>query len=288
VKAFNKIAGLIAVLALLITSAGYAIGASSEVVAPPDQEKKLVSERIAGAQFPAVKAQLEATMDAWLVDFILGAGIEELYGREEQLDLKTRELCTVATLVALGRPEELKLHLIGSFNQGWTFNEIKELMELCIIPAGCPAAIDALRFLYGFAQQAGIPISPPKELPENYYTADWYKIGYDRGVQLFGKENWESYLEEISCLDPELAEYTVKNYYGKVISICDKIDDRTRELCYVEAFAALRDKENLRLHIQGALNSGATPDEIEELLFAVSAYAGVDATSQAIKVYKEI
>jgi 4-carboxymuconolactone decarboxylase len=294
----NKIVAVVMALALLVTGAGYVVKAvptqdSATSMAPvntsalANQEKK-VAERMFGEQFPAMKAQLAATMDAWLIEFIVGEGIEELYGREEQLDLKTREICTVATLTTLGKPEELKLHLVAAFNLGWTFDEIKEVMQLCILPAGCPAAIDALRFLYGFAQQSGIPIPPPKELPEGYYTTDWYEIGYAEGIQLFGKKNWKNYLKEISRLDPELADSMVKNYYGKIMTICNKIDDRTRELCYVEAFAALRDEKELKLHIQGALNSGATSSEIEELLFAVSGYAGMGATSQAIEVYKKV
>ncbi len=52
----------------------------------------------------------------------------------------TRSLATVAMLVALNRPDELKLHLRASANNGVTRDEIKELLMQCAIYCGVPAA----------------------------------------------------------------------------------------------------------------------------------------------------
>lgn len=43
-------------------------------------------------------------------------------------------------LVALNRPDELKLHLRASVNNGVTRDEIKELLMQCAIYCGVPAA----------------------------------------------------------------------------------------------------------------------------------------------------
>jgi 4-carboxymuconolactone decarboxylase len=233
-----------------------------------------------------VRALLES-WDKEFADITIEAGFNELYAREEQIDLKTRELCTNAILCSLGKPEELNLHLLAAFNVGWTFEELREVFILCAIPAGWPASLDALRYLCEWCEAHGIETADPLEMREDYYTADWYQIGYDKGAQLFGEESWKKYLNDLSLLDPDLANFVVVNLYGKLLTR-ETLDDRTRELCLVAAFAALKDKQNLKLHIKGALNSGATATEVREILFHVGLYAGQDATSQAIEVYREM
>ena len=52
----------------------------------------------------------------------------------------TRSIATLAMLVALNRPDELKLHLRASANNGVTRDEIKELLLQCAIYCGVPAA----------------------------------------------------------------------------------------------------------------------------------------------------
>jgi 4-carboxymuconolactone decarboxylase len=52
----------------------------------------------------------------------------------------TRSLLTVAMLVALNRPEELRLHLRAAKNNGVTSDEIKELLLQTAIYCGVPAA----------------------------------------------------------------------------------------------------------------------------------------------------
>ena len=61
------------------------------------------------------------------------------------LDRRTRSCITLAMLVALGRTEELKLHLRGALNNGLTRDEIKEVLLQTAIYAGIPAANSAFR-----------------------------------------------------------------------------------------------------------------------------------------------
>jgi 4-carboxymuconolactone decarboxylase len=52
----------------------------------------------------------------------------------------TRSLLTIAMLVALNRPEELRLHLRAAKNNGVTLDEIKEVLLHSVIYCGVPAA----------------------------------------------------------------------------------------------------------------------------------------------------
>jgi 4-carboxymuconolactone decarboxylase len=63
------------------------------------------------------------------------------------LEPKQRSLVVIAALAALGRTHELKLHLRGGLNVGWTADELREVCLQLAGYAGYPAALDALRTL---------------------------------------------------------------------------------------------------------------------------------------------
>jgi len=56
------------------------------------------------------------------------------------LDRRTRSCVTLATLVALGREEELAMHVRAALRVGLTPDEIKEVLLHCAIYCGVPAA----------------------------------------------------------------------------------------------------------------------------------------------------
>ena len=59
------------------------------------------------------------------------------------LDRKTRSSITLAVLVALGRMDELELHLKAALGNGLTPDEIKEVLLHCAVYCGVPAANSA-------------------------------------------------------------------------------------------------------------------------------------------------
>lgn len=61
-----------------------------------------------------------------------------------QLDVRSRSLCTVAQLAALGKTNELKGHLMGALNLGITREELIEVLMQTSQYAGIPAAVGAL------------------------------------------------------------------------------------------------------------------------------------------------
>ncbi len=64
----------------------------------------------------------------------------------------------------------------------------------------------------------------------------------------------------------------------------EKIPHQTRQLITVAALTVLSRPEELRLHIQAALNVGCTPEEIAETIFQTMIYGGVPAANTALKV----
>lgn len=61
------------------------------------------------------------------------------------LDIKTRELITIASLTTLGFPkDQLKAHLYNALNAGCTKEEIVEVIMQMSVYAGFPASLNAL------------------------------------------------------------------------------------------------------------------------------------------------
>jgi 4-carboxymuconolactone decarboxylase len=61
------------------------------------------------------------------------------------LDLKTRQIANVAALVTLGNAlPQLKVHVQGALNIGWTETEIKEVILQIAVYAGFPAMLNAM------------------------------------------------------------------------------------------------------------------------------------------------
>ncbi|MCG6534247.1 MAG: carboxymuconolactone decarboxylase family protein [Syntrophales bacterium LBB04] len=243
------------------------------------------AEKMWGPALPLIDAALKQ-VDEEFAEITIESGFNTLYGRS-QLDLKTRELCTITMLTCLGKTEELNLHLTVAMRVGWKVEEIRELMLLCVIPAGWPPVIDALRFLGTWCEKNTIPMPPGKKLRKEYGKTDWYKTGKKKCAKLYGKKIWKQYCRRIAAVDPDLAEYTVSELYGKLLSR-DTIDDKTRELCFVAGTGAIRSKSTLKMHISGALNSGATPAEVKEALYHIGSYAGLGASLEAIEVYMDM
>jgi 4-carboxymuconolactone decarboxylase len=76
----------------------------------------------------------------YVVEFPFG----DIYNRPG-LDLRTREITTVAALTAMGTaPAQLKLHIQGALNVGCTRTEITEVIMQMAVFAGFPSALNGL------------------------------------------------------------------------------------------------------------------------------------------------
>jgi 4-carboxymuconolactone decarboxylase len=71
-------------------------------------------------------------------------GFGEVWSREEQLDLRSRAIATVATLAALGRQPQLAVHIANARHLGLTREELVEVMTQVAVYAGWPAAVGGL------------------------------------------------------------------------------------------------------------------------------------------------
>jgi len=122
------------------------------------------------------------TVDLEISEMLLGSesGYNIIYGREDKLDIKIRELCIISMLSTSGKSDQLLSHIQMAVRLGWTIKEIKEAQLLCIIPAGWPKALGSLSELGRYCEINKIPIEENLSIREDFYTRDWHKTGNDQ------------------------------------------------------------------------------------------------------------
>ena len=92
-------------------------------------------------RFAQAQARRTAFTDEWM-DFVNQYAFGEVWARPG-LDKKTRHMLTIAMLTALGRLEELEVHLSLTPNSGVSRDEVREVLMQAAIYAGVPAAMSA-------------------------------------------------------------------------------------------------------------------------------------------------
>ncbi len=76
--------------------------------------------------------------------YVIEFGFGDIYSRPG-LDLKSRELATVAALTALGNAQpQLKVHIHGALNVGCTREEVVEVIIQMAVYAGFPVALNGI------------------------------------------------------------------------------------------------------------------------------------------------
>ena len=84
--------------------------------------------------------EIAPELSEWIIAFSYGDVLSRT-----KLDLKTRQLTTVAALTAMGTAEpQLKVHINGALNVGCKQEEIVEVILQMAIYAGFPAAINGI------------------------------------------------------------------------------------------------------------------------------------------------
>jgi 4-carboxymuconolactone decarboxylase len=72
----------------------------------------------------------------------------------------TRSLLTLALMVALGRSEELRLHVRGAIHNGVTPDQIKEVLLHAAVYCGVPAAHSAFHVAEEVLAESGAAVAP--------------------------------------------------------------------------------------------------------------------------------
>jgi 4-carboxymuconolactone decarboxylase len=204
------------------------------------------------------------------------------------LGLKPRQLCTVAALAALGNAApQLRYHIHGARNVGWSPGEIVEVLILVTVYAGFPAALNGISAAREVFEQRGDMPSDSEAPLLSATTYDRYEQGM-RTLQRVSSGNGAAVVESLKGIAPDLGRFIIEFSYGDVISRSG-LDDKTQELATIAMCTALGTAQpQLAVHVNAALNVGVTREEVVETMVQMAVYAGFPAALNGISIARTV
>jgi 4-carboxymuconolactone decarboxylase len=114
---------------------------------------------------------------------------------------------------------------------------------------------------------------------------------YDKGIgirrEVLGDEYVDRALNSATDFNRPLQNMLTENCWGEVWAR-EGLSKQTRSLVTIATLAALKASQELKVHVQGALNNGCTVAEIQEVLLHSTVYCGAPSGIEAFRAAKEV
>ena len=117
-------------------------------------------------------------------------------------------------------------------------------------------------------------------------TQELYKRGIAVRKEIFGNEAVEKRMGALGDFGAPLQGMINSWAYGDVWSR-PGLERKVRSLVVMGMNAAINRAAEFKVHVNGALNNGCTPDEIREVCLLVALYAGIPASNDAHRIALE-
>lgn len=114
-----------------------------------------------------------------------------------------------------------------------------------------------------------------------------FEDGLKMRKQVMGEEFVSKAFAGASDFTMPLQEFITRNAWGTVWCR-DGLELKTRSLITVAMLTALGRSQELKGHLRGALNNGATPEEIREVLLHAAVYCGAPLAVEAFRIAQEV
>ena len=114
---------------------------------------------------------------------------------------------------------------------------------------------------------------------------DRYEAGMATRRSVLGDAYVDRAQAAATPFDADFQRFITEGAWGSVWAR-EGLSPRERSMITIALLAGLGHWEELALHIRATRNTGASPDDIKELLMHVAVYAGVPAANHAIKIAK--
>ena len=137
---------------------------------------------------------------------------------------------------------------------------VEELLLSSVLYVGFPRALVAVGVFRRLEPQPAAGSEPA----DYERWREWRARGEATCRVVYGK-HYDQLRHNVRALHPALEEWMIVDGYGKTLSR-PGLDLMRRELCSVGMLVAQRAPRQLLSHLRGALNAGATPAQLDEVL----------------------
>jgi len=114
-----------------------------------------------------------------------------------------------------------------------------------------------------------------------------YEAGMAVRRRVLGDAHVNRATQNTTDFDAEFQELITRHAWGDIWTR-PGLDLRTRSIITIAILATLGREEELKLHLRATRNTGASQDDVKELLMQVAVYAGVPAANSAVRIAKQV
>ena len=201
------------------------------------------------------------------------------------LDPATTALVRLAAAVAEGDVSELQERLAAAQGAGVPPLWIDELLLQSMLVVGYPLTLVA----FGVWREVAGQTAKGGHAAEPLAHEDW-QAWADRGAavcrEVYGRA-YHKLLLNLRALHPALEHLVLVDAYGKVIGR-PGLDLKRRELATVAAVAVLGTAQQLHSHLRGALNTGASVEQVEAVLELVGSRVDPELRRRAWEQWEDV
>ncbi|MBN1847880.1 MAG: carboxymuconolactone decarboxylase family protein [Deltaproteobacteria bacterium] len=112
-------------------------------------------------------------------------------------------------------------------------------------------------------------------------TQETAKALFGKGIKMDPPYlTWKQFDKDLA---KDFSMFITGNLYSRTVLTLQE-----RQMAACAMLAALRAREELKLHVNGALNVGCDPRKLAEVFFQLATYAGMPIVNEALDVYREV
>lgn len=190
---------------------------------------------------------------------------------------RDRTLVRLSAHMAAGDAEALRTAVASARRARIPVATIRELALQNYLFLGFPRAINVL---------AHLPPAPARRIEARVEPAEWRRRGERLFQRIYGKTA-ERVMDQMRRFHPDLAEWILWEGYGKVLSR-PGLTARTRELCVIPVLAIIGAVPQLRAHLRGARNVGASAADVSWAIEAAVPHLPESVRAGVLAVRDEI
>jgi 4-carboxymuconolactone decarboxylase len=186
-------------------------------------------------------------------------------GPQGVLDDATLALVGLAGAIALGEEGELRQRIATAIETAVPPIWVDELLLQSVLMVGWPRTLVAAGL---WRPAIGTPAESGGSDLDYNAAPEWQQRGESTCELIYG-ENYAKLRRNVKALHPALDAWMLTEGYGRTLSR-PGLDIKRRELCVIAQTAVLDTPRQLHSHLRGALHAGATPDEVEAVIYSVN------------------
>jgi len=179
------------------------------------------------------------------------------------LDPQTLALVRIAVATATGDETKLRDRMVAARVAHVPPQWVDELLLQSFLNVGYPLALVA----FGVWRSVAGPNIEPSEAIAHPEWERWTKRGVEGCGEVYGR-TYHKLMLNLRALHPAIEPLVVVDAYGKILGR-PGLDSKRRELCTLAAIAMQNAPKQLHAHLRGALNTGSSREEVDELLAVV-------------------